>query len=125
VPTNNPAKVAATKAPMPEKAEEGLRRRGQQSAAIEARRDVAGQKQIVDFEAAAERQQDHQAPHIRGSGQAFEPAGDFVRPAARGGKIKPGVDADGAHDFLPVFILFAQDALQRCALLVVGCHVYS
>ncbi|MGY4228238.1 hypothetical protein ACVMIH_005599 [Bradyrhizobium sp. USDA 4503] len=56
VPTNRPAKVAATKAPIPGEAEERLRRRGHQSAAGKARRDIAGKEQVVDFEAAAERE---------------------------------------------------------------------
>ncbi|GCC49454.1 hypothetical protein chiPu_0033376, partial [Chiloscyllium punctatum] len=55
-------------------AEEGLRRRGHQPAAREARRDIAGEEQIVDFEATAEREQNHQPPDIAGRRQRLEPS---------------------------------------------------
>src|ERR1019366_6233876 len=46
------------------KAEKGLGLGGQQAAAVKARRDIAGEEQIIDLEAAAEREQDHQAPQM-------------------------------------------------------------
>ncbi len=55
VPTNRPAKVAATKAPIPEKPKKAWVVVVISPAAGEARRDVAGEEQAVDFEAAAER----------------------------------------------------------------------
>jgi hypothetical protein len=56
------------------KAEKGLRGRGQKPAAVQPRRDIAGEEQIIDFETAAERQQNDEAPGIGRGGQAFEPA---------------------------------------------------
>ena len=47
-------------------AEEGVRGGRQQFAAAKARRDIAGEKQVVDLKAAAERQQDHKPPQVRG-----------------------------------------------------------
>src|SRR3954447_25337174 len=70
-----------------------LGRSGQQPAAVQARGDIAGKKQIVDFEAAAERQQDYQTPKIRRRRQVFEPPGYFVRSAERACKFNPAVDA--------------------------------
>ncbi|MHC2434307.1 hypothetical protein ACVMB0_001682 [Bradyrhizobium sp. USDA 4451] len=85
----------------PGKAEEGLRRRGHQPAAGEARRDVTCEEQVVDLKAAAEREQDHQPPDITGRRQRLEPSRDLVGPACRRGKIDRRADIDGAHSAPP------------------------
>ena len=65
----------------PGKAEKSLRCGCQQAAAVEARRDVAGEEEVVDLEPAAERQQDHQPPDIGRGGQGLQPPRDFVGSA--------------------------------------------
>jgi hypothetical protein len=100
VPANKPAKVAATKAPIPE-SEKRLGRRGQQAAAVQAGCDIAGQEKIVDFKAAAEGEQDHQPPEMGGRRQVLQLLRDFAGPAGRGRDIGSSRDADCRHPFLP------------------------
>jgi hypothetical protein len=96
-----PGKGRRHKRADPRKTEKGLGRGGQQSAAGKARRDVAGKEQVIDLEPAAERQQDHQTPHIGRSWQAFEPPRYFIRPAAPGAMRGSSVDFGCAHQDSP------------------------
>lgn len=82
-------------------AEEGRCRRGEQSAAAEPRRDIAGQEQIVDLETAAEREQDNEPPDIRRRRHRLEPPRDLVRSGWCSAELKACVDADNAHEVLP------------------------
>ncbi len=83
-------------------AEEGRCRRREQSAAAQTRRDVAGQEQIVDLETAAEREQDDEPPDIGRPRHRLEPSRDLVRSGWCSAELKACVDADNAHDVLPV-----------------------
>ncbi|KAH0431895.1 hypothetical protein KCU90_g5619, partial [Aureobasidium melanogenum] len=58
------------------RAEQTVRRRGQNAATHETRRDVAGEHQVIQLEEKPEAQQHHQLPDRARGGQAVEPRGN-------------------------------------------------
>ena len=85
----------------PVEAEKRRRRRAQEPAAGEAWRDIAGEEEIGDFKAAAERQQDHEPAEIGRRRRAFEPARNLARSRGCARKIGFSLKADCRHPVLP------------------------